>query len=72
MRSAPIHGIFASVDSARIRVVVEIEPGEPIRGSAARDGDPQIPFEGMLGFLSLFDQLQTRAERPQAEATKDP
>jgi hypothetical protein len=50
------------VESARVRLVVEIEPGDPVCGSAGREDGPQIPFEGMLGFLSLFDRLRTRDE----------
>jgi hypothetical protein len=58
MRSAPDRRIVRSVESRRVRVVVEIEPGEPICGSAAREGEQQVPFEGMLGFLTLFDRLR--------------
>jgi hypothetical protein len=52
------------VESSRVRVVVEIEPGEPVCGSVARDGEPQIPFEGMLAFVSLFERLRTRDPEP--------
>jgi hypothetical protein len=62
MRTEPGRGIFRAMESKRVRVVVEIEPGEPVSGSAAREGQPQIPFEGMLGFLSLFDRLRTGAD----------
>jgi hypothetical protein len=68
MRSATNSGIFADVECTRIRVVVEIEPGEPVCGSAGREGEPQIPFEGMLGFLSLFDRLRSREPAPDAES----
>jgi hypothetical protein len=68
MRSAPDRGIVGAVQSARVRVVVEIEPGEPVCGSAGREGEPQIPFEGMLGFLSLFERLRPRDEAPGEQA----
>jgi hypothetical protein len=42
-----------------MRIVVNIEPGEPVCGTAGRDGEPQVPFEGMLGFLSLFERLRS-------------
>jgi hypothetical protein len=58
------------MDSARVRLVIELEPGDPVCGSAAREGEPQIPFEGMLGFLSLFEQLRATADLHAAE-TKD-
>ena len=47
-----------------MRVVVEIEPGEPVSGSAGREGEPQVPFEGMLGFLALFERLRARRDSP--------
>lgn len=56
--------IIPGVEQERVRVIVEIEPGEPICGSAARVGEAQIPFEGMLGFLSLFDRLRPGGEPP--------
>jgi hypothetical protein len=71
MRSTADRGIVGSVQSARIRVVVEIEPGEPVCGSAGREGEPQIPFEGMLGFLSLFERLRPR-DAPPGEHAGDP
>jgi hypothetical protein len=64
MRRAPNRAIFAPVESVRVRLVVEIEPGDPVCGSAGREDGPQIPFEGMLGFLSLFDRLRARDELP--------
>jgi hypothetical protein len=41
-----------------VRIVVNIEPGEPVCGTAGRDGGPQLPFEGMLAFLSLLERLR--------------
>jgi hypothetical protein len=67
MRTALAAVIIWPVERQRVRVVVEIEPGEPVCGSAAREGEAQIPFEGMLGFLSLFDRLRAGAEPPDAE-----
>ncbi len=55
-----------------MRLVVEIEPGEPVCGSAGREGEPQIPFEGMLGFLSLFDRLRTHQEPDDIKAPPPP
>jgi len=63
------------MDNARVRLVIELDPGDPVCGSAAREGEPQIPFEGMLGFLSLFERLFERLRAPgephAAEAAKD-
>jgi hypothetical protein len=41
--------------------VVELEPGEPVCGAAGLEGEEPLPFEGMLGFLTLFDRLRSRA-----------
>jgi hypothetical protein len=51
--------------------VVEIEPGEPVCGSAAREGEPPVRFEGMLGFLSLFDRLRSGGDAPEAEGSPE-
>jgi hypothetical protein len=59
------------MDNARVRLVIELDPGDPVCGSAAREGEPQIPFEGMLGFLSLFERLRAPGEPHAAEAAKD-
>ncbi len=67
MRTAAEVGIVATMQSASMRIIVELKPGEPVCGSAGRDGEPPIPFEGMLGFLSLFEHLRT----PDA-AARDP
>ena len=47
-----------------VRLVVELEPGEPVCGKAGVEGESLIGFEGMLGFLALFDQLRIRAGPP--------
>lgn len=52
-----------AVESESLRIIVELEPGEPICGSLAREGEQRIPFEGMLGFLSAFDRLRAGDER---------
>jgi hypothetical protein len=45
------------MESSRVRLVVEVEPGKPVCGSVAREGKAKIRFEGMLGFLSVFERL---------------
>jgi hypothetical protein len=53
------------VDGERVRMVIEVEPGEPLTGRVGREGERQFPFEGMLGFLSLFERLRGEpAEAP--------
>lgn len=42
--------------------LMDAKRGEPVCGSAAREGEAQIPFEGMLGFLTLFDRLRAGTE----------
>jgi hypothetical protein len=46
------------MDRDSVRIVVDIEPGDPVSGAAGRDGDPPVRFEGMLGFLALFERLR--------------
>ena len=46
------------MDRDNVRIVIEIEQGEPLSGAAGRDGDPPVRFDGMLGFLALFEQLR--------------
>jgi hypothetical protein len=50
-----------------VRLVVEINPGEPVSGSAAREGEAPVPFEGLLGFLALFERLRQRIDPSDAE-----
>jgi hypothetical protein len=68
MRTALAAALICHVERHRVRVVVEIESGEPVCGSAAREGEAQIPFEGMLGFLTLFDRLRAGTEPPDPES----
>ena len=68
MRTERVRAMVASVENSRVRLVVEVETGEPVCGTAGREGEPQVPFEGMLGFLSLFDRLRQR-ESLEADAT---
>lgn len=58
------------MDRDRVRIVVDIEPGEPVSGAAGRDGDPPVRFEGMLGFLALFERLR-QADRNASASTPD-
>jgi hypothetical protein len=46
------------MDRDSVRIVVDIEPGEPVSGAAGRVGDPPVRFEGMLGFVALFQRLR--------------
>jgi hypothetical protein len=64
MRRIGQPGILQPVDRRTVRVVVELDPGEPVCGSAGLEGETQVPFEGMLGFLALFDRLRARASDP--------
>ncbi|HUY59295.1 MAG TPA: hypothetical protein VMV16_06260 [Solirubrobacteraceae bacterium] len=52
-----------------LRIIVELEPGEPICGSLAREGEPQVSFEGMLGFLLAFDRVRVRDEQAEPEVS---
>jgi hypothetical protein len=57
----------------RTRIVVDLDPagpGEPVSGSAAREGEPHARFEGMLGFLSLFERLRGAGRGGPATPTK--
>jgi hypothetical protein len=40
------------------RLVIELEPGDPVCGWLGREGGTPTHFEGMLGFLSLFERLR--------------
>jgi hypothetical protein len=46
------------VKPINVRLVIELEPGEPVCGSLGREGETPTRFEGMLGFLSLFERLR--------------
>jgi hypothetical protein len=35
-----------------------LEPGERVVGHAALEGEVPVAFDGMLGFLSLFERLR--------------
>jgi hypothetical protein len=62
------------VENRTVRVVVELElePGEPVCGSAALEGELPVPFEGMLAFLSVFEQLQMRARPSDQPRQREP
>ena len=51
------------------RLVIEVEPGEPVRGWVAREGGPAKRFDGLLSFYSLFERLRRDDE---ADASSDP
>jgi hypothetical protein len=40
------------------RLLIEVEAGDPVSGWAASEGGPRTRFEGMLGFISVFEQLR--------------
>ena len=46
-----------------MRLVVELDPGEPVCGSAGLEGEPPTRFEGLLGFLALFEALRQGSRR---------
>ena len=64
-------GMLAPVAYGRVRVVVELEPGDPVSGSAAREGEAQVPFEGMLAFLSLFERLRAGSAAPGGDSGRE-
>jgi hypothetical protein len=45
-----------------LRLVVDLEPGDPVCGSAGIEGETAVRFEGMLGFLALVERLRARVE----------
>jgi hypothetical protein len=49
------------VERHTVRVVVDVEHGDPVCGAAGLEGEPQTKFEGMLAFLALFDHLRSLA-----------
>jgi hypothetical protein len=61
MRARRVPDIVASVERQNVRVVVDVELGDPVCGAAGLEGEPQTKFEGMLAFLALFDHLRSRA-----------
>jgi hypothetical protein len=46
------------VEESNARLVIEVEPGEPVRGWLAREGGPARRFDGLLSFFSLFERLR--------------
>jgi hypothetical protein len=60
------------MERQNVRIIVELEPGEPICGSLAREGEQQVPFEGMLGFLSAFDHVRAPSGPTEPEAGDGP
>jgi hypothetical protein len=64
MRTAPEPEMVHAVEQPRLRLVIDLDPGDPVCGSAGVEGESLHPFEGMLGFLSLFDRLRMQAGMP--------
>jgi hypothetical protein len=62
MRSWFGDGIVCGVERKLSRLVIELEPGEPVSGWAAREGEPPVRFEGLLAFISLFERLRSSDE----------
>ena len=48
----------ARVTCGGTRLIIEVEPGEPVSGWASREGGPREPFDGILDFLLLFEHLR--------------
>lgn len=71
MRGAPGRCNPARVDGSHPRLVVELEPGEPVCGWVAREGGPRTRFEGMLGLLSLFEHLRRDEDAAVLDATEE-
>jgi hypothetical protein len=59
-----------AVERDSLRLVIELEPGDPVCGSAGVEGETATRFEGMLGFLALLDRL--RAGEPTAGSREPP
>jgi hypothetical protein len=58
----------SSVEHDSLRLVVELEPGEPVCGSAGIEGETPVRFEGMLEFLALVERLRARAQQTDLHA----
>lgn len=66
MRTGTISWDRSHVAGQPIRVLIELEPGERVTGRAAIEGHEPVSFDGMLGFLTVFDRLRA------AESTGEP
>ena len=46
----------------RQRIVVEVEPGEPISGSVSGETpEPEVPFVGVMGLVAAIDAVRARS-----------
>ena len=54
----------------RQRIVVEVEPGEPIRGSVSTDVEPERPFVGLMQLVAAIDSARNAA--PPTAAAVEP
>ena len=42
-----------------MRIVVEINPGEPISGTVSADGQPAGPFVGLMQLVAAIDSARS-------------
>lgn len=66
MRSRAAAGSIAAVHplpDPTVRVVVDLEAGEPLSGWIARDGESATRFVGLLDLVSLLDLLRAGTPR---------
>lgn len=55
---------------APLRLLLEVDPGEPIAGSLGHVDGPREPFSGLLELVAVLDRL--RAEPPQTSVAPRP
>jgi len=48
------------------RIVVELDPGEPISGSVSTEAEPEVPFVGVMGLVAAIDAVRARSLPPLA------
>ena len=76
--AAPLRGraargtIFAMGEQVRQRIVVELASGEPISGSLAADGEPEVPFVGLMQLVAALEAVRLGAANPPEAATAVP
>jgi hypothetical protein len=69
MRTGPSGATVASMATPPLRMVIELDPGEPIAGRIECEDRPIQPFRGWLELSSRLERLRTSAA---AEAQSSP
>lgn len=55
-----------------LRVVVELDEGDPVVGRVGLDGERGEAFEGLLEMLAAFDRLRRSASRADEDSGEAP